>query len=187
LGCFSLAVCDLRVLGEENAMATEMQAIADRQEISDLIYRYARAMDRIDHALGYSIWHEDGTADYGADVFVGRGHDFIDHVCRQHAGLLTHSHQISNIIIELDGDTAGSESSVTATLRMQRDDRLIQMMVWSRYVDRWSRRDGHWGIDHRIAIIDFDEVREVTPLTNRAGGTRDWNDPSYSVLKGTPQ
>jgi SnoaL-like domain len=161
------------------------EEIADQHEITDLIYRYCRAMDRIDHELGYSVWHTDGTADYGVDVFVGRGHDFIDHVCRQHSGLLTHSHQMSNIIIELDGDHAGSESCVTATLRMKRDDRLIQMMVWSRYVDRWSRRGGKWGIDHRIAIIDFDETREVTPLTGRAGGSRDRDDPSYEVLKGT--
>ncbi len=157
--------------------------VADRQQITDLIYRYCRALDRIDHDLGYSIWHEGGTADYGADVFVGSGRDFIDHVCRQHSGLLTHSHQMSNIIIELDGDTAASESCVTATLRMKRDDRLMQMMVWSRYVDTWSRRNGRWGIDHRIAIIDMDEIREVTPLSGRSMGRRDRQDPSYAVLR----
>ncbi len=152
-------------------------------EITDLIYRYCRAMDRIDHALGYSIWHPDGTADYGADVYVGSGRGFIDHVCRQHAGLLAHSHQVTNILIELNGDRAGSEAYVTATLRMMRDDTLMQMMVWSRFVDTWSKREGRWGIDRRIAVIDFDEIRAVTPMRTTSLGARDRHDPSYQVLK----
>jgi hypothetical protein len=154
----------------------------DREAITDLIYRYCRAMDRIDHELGYSVWHEDGTADYGADVFQGSGRGFIDHVCAQHSQLLHHSHQMSNIIIELDGDRAGSESYVTATLRMKRGDALQQISVWCRYVDTWSKRGGRWGIDHRIAIRDFDEIRDVTAMFDNDTGKRDKTDPSYLVL-----
>lgn len=158
------------------------QAIADRQVITDLIYRYCRAMDRIDHELGYSIWHDDGTADYGSH-YKGSGRGFIDQVCAQHAQLLTHSHQMTNIIIELDGDRASSESYVTANLRIERGGQLKQMTVLSRYVDTWSRRDGRWGIDHRIALRDFDEIRDVTPMSKADEGSRDRNDPSYSVLR----
>ncbi|MEY2927409.1 MAG: hypothetical protein RL367_1886 [Pseudomonadota bacterium] len=160
------------------------EAIGDRQAITDLLYRYCRAMDRIDHELGYSIWHADGTADYGADVFQGSGRDFIDHVCKQHGGLLSHSHQVTNIIIELDGDSAGSEAYVTATLRMIRDGRLLQMVVLGRYADLWSKRDGRWGIDKRVAIMDMDEIREVTPMKDHKRASRDRHDPSYAVLKG---
>ncbi len=156
--------------------------MSDREAITDQIYRYCRAMDRMDHALGYSIWHEDGTADYG-DNYQGTGRGFVDHVCKQHAGLLMHSHQMSNIIIEIEADQAGSESAVTATLRMIREGALIQMKVWSRYVDRWSKRGGQWALDHRIAIIDMDEIREVTPMKDHQRGSRDRNDPSYAVLK----
>lgn len=160
-----------------------LQAMADRQAITDQIYRYCRAVDRIDAELGYSIWHEDGTADYGRDVFQGTGRGFIDHVCVQHRRLLVHSHQVTNIIIELDGDRAGSESYVTATLRMERDGRLLQMTVHSRYIDTWSRRNEHWAIDHRLTIIDMDEIREVTPMKDHVRGSRDRHDPSYTVLE----
>ncbi len=156
--------------------------MTDREAITDLIYRYCRAMDRIDHELGYSVWHADGTADYGPDIFEGRGHDFVDHVCKQHAQTLTHSHQMGNIIIELDGDKAASESSVTATLRVQQGEALMQITVWSRYIDTWSKREGRWGIDHRIAINDFDEIREVRPMRKTWRGSRDREDPSYTVL-----
>ena len=164
-------------------MTDLLTQVADRQAITDQIYRYCRAMDRIDHELGYAIWHEDGTADYG-DNYQGSGRGFIDHVCQQHAGLLVHSHQMTNVIIELDGDKAGSESYVTATLRIERGGKLMQMTVLSRYVDRWSKREGRWAIDHRIAVMEMDEIREVTPMKQHDTGKRDRTDPSYAVLKG---
>lgn len=159
-----------------------LQTLADRQAIADLIYRYCRAMDRIDHELGYSIWHDDGTADYGSN-YKGSGRGFIDQVCAQHAQLIGHSHQMTNIIIELDGDRATSESYVTAYLRIERNGQLKQMTVLSRYVDTWSRRNGRWGIDHRIALRDFDQISDVTPMSPALEGSRDRNDPSYSVLR----
>lgn len=162
---------------------TSLQEVSDRQAITDQIYRYCRAMDRIDHELGYSIWHEDGTADYGAAVYVGSGRGFIDQVCAQHAQLLVHSHQVSNVIIELDGNRAASEAYVTARLRMERGGKLLQIEVCSRYLDRWSRRDGRWAIDHRQAVMDLDEIREVTPM-KALETRRDRSDPSYAVLKG---
>jgi hypothetical protein len=157
--------------------------MTDREAITDQIYRFARAMDRIDHDLGYAVWHEDGTADYGPDIFQGTGRGFVDHVCAQHAQTLTHSHQMSNIVIEIDGDKAASESCVTANLRIEREGKLMQITVWSRYIDTWSKRGGRWAIDHRTAINDFDEVREVTPLRPTTRGSRDRSDPSYQVLK----
>lgn len=157
--------------------------MTDREAIADQLYRYCRAMDRIDHALGYAVWHEDGTADYGADIFVGSGRGFVDHVCVQHAQTLSHSHQLANVIIELDGAKAASESAVTATLRIAREGKLMHITVWSRYVDTWSKRGGRWAIDHRIAINDFDEIREITPLRSITRGSRDRSDPSYTILK----
>jgi SnoaL-like domain len=159
-----------------------LQELADRQVITDLIYRYCRSVDRLDIPLGHSIWHEDGIADYGS-VYQGAGRGVIDHICAQHLRTLHHSHQVSNIIIDLDADRAASESYVTATLRVRRGEKLHQMTVWGRYVDRWSRRSGRWGLDKRIAIRDFDEAREVVVMNEHDTGRRDRSDPSYAVLR----
>jgi hypothetical protein len=166
--------------------AAELQDVADRQAITDLIYRYCRSVDRLDIPLGHSIWHQDGYADYGAAVYQGDGRGVIDHICAQHRHTLHHSHQVSNIIIDLDGDRAGSESYVTAALRARRGEQLKHMMVWGRYIDQWSRRDGRWGLDKRISIRDFDEVRDVTAMYEHDTGRRDRSDPSYSVLRDLP-
>lgn len=163
-----------------------LRALTDRQAITDQIYRYCRAMDRMDHALGYAVWHEGGTADYGEANFVGTGHGFIDHVNRQHAHLLAHSHQVTNVLIELNGDQAGSESYVTATLHMEREGKRTRMLVCSRYLDRWSNRDGRWAIDHRIAVMDLAEVQEITPMPLHLAGSRDTQDPSYAIWRQQP-
>jgi hypothetical protein len=166
--------------------AAELQDVADRQAITDLIYRYCRSVDRLDIPLGHSIWHEDGHADYGAAVYQGNGRGVIDHICAQHLHTLHHSHQVSNIIIDLDGDRAGSESYVTASLRVRRGEQLKHMTVWGRYIDQWSWRDGRWGLDKRTSIRDFDEVRDVTAMYEHDTGRRDRSDPSYSVLRNLP-
>lgn len=164
-------------------MPLSPQQLADRAAIADLIHRYCRSVDRLDVPLGASIWHPGATADYGADYYIGPGPGVIDRICRDHAGLLHHQHQIGNVLIDLDGDSAGSEAYVTATLRMAAGDQVRQMQVWSRYVDRWSRRAGRWGLDHRIAIREFDEVRMVTPMQAHDRARRDRDDPSYQVLR----
>jgi hypothetical protein len=163
--------------------AESLRAIADRQEITDLIHRYCRSVDRLDVPLGRSIWHEDGTADYGKTVYQGPGRDIIDQICAQHLHTLHHSHQVANISIDLDGDRAGSESYVTATLRLKSGDQLRQITVWGRYVDRWSRRNGRWGLDHRVFVRDFDEIRDVVAMSE-PDARRDRSDPSFSVLRG---
>jgi hypothetical protein len=162
--------------------AATLRAIVDRQEISDLIHRYCRAVDRLDVPLGRSIWHEDAVADYGKAIYQGPGRDIIDHICAQHLHGLHHSHRVSNILIDLDGDRAGSETYVITSLRLRSGDRLQQVTVWGRYVDRWSRRDGRWGLDKRIFVRDFDEIREVVAMSE-PDTRRDRSDPSYAVLR----
>lgn len=159
------------------------EEIADRLAITDVIHRYCRAMDRIDADLGHSVWHEDGEADYGV-IYRGSGRGFIDWVCVAHRAMIATSHRITNVIVTLDGDRAGSESYVIATLRRMDGKRLLHTSAWGRYVDRWSRRDGRWAIDRRVYVHDFDEVREITESALSGTGRPDRMDPSYRVLTG---
>jgi hypothetical protein len=159
-----------------------MSELADRAAIAELIYRYCRSVDRLDVPLGHSIWHDDGVADYGAEFYQGSGKGVIDLICAQHLHTLGHSHQVTNILYHLDGDKAGTEAYCTATLRARQGEKLLLMTIWTRYVDSWSRRGGRWGLDKRIAIRDFDEMREATAIAEHDVGKRDQTDPSYTVL-----
>ena len=67
---------------------------ADKLAIAEQLANYARAMDRIDHDLGYAVWHPEGTARYGT-MFEGTGRDFIDWVCATHAQMIAHMHRVT--------------------------------------------------------------------------------------------
>ena len=158
-------------------------AADDVQAITKQIYLYCRAMDRMDVNLGYSIWHADGEADYGEAIFQGTGRGFVDWVTKTHAGMVRHSHQVSNIIVNLDGDRAASESYVTAALRMENADGLVEITTRGRYLDRWSCREGRWAIDRRVYVHDFDDVRRIEATQIAGTSTRDRSDPSYAILE----
>lgn len=155
-----------------------VQVLLDKQAIAEVLYRYARSMDRLDRELGYSVFWPEAVADYGV-MFQGSGSGFIDMVMEAHLGFLSHSHQLSNILVTVDGDRATSETYGDVTLRRAGEDGgYVDIRNMGRYVDRWERRDGEWRIIDRKYLHDFDE-------TNPSGGDyattgrRDRTDPSY--------
>lgn len=166
-------------MGQESAR----DEIVDRLAITDKIYRYCRSVDRLDVALGRSVFHKDSTADFG-ESYVGTGHGWIDYICEEHKKFLRHSHQVTNVIIELDSEKAGSESYVYATLQRKDDDNVMMHEFWARYIDAWSKRDGDWAIDSRHCIVDYGVVREVAAIGGDSRSRRDHTDLSYSVLAG---
>ncbi len=163
-------------------MTDSLAELADKQAIRDLIYTYCRAVDRLDVPLGHSIWHEDGQADYGKDFYQGPGKGVIDKIIASHDGLNSHSHQVTNILIDLDSDRAGSESYVSGTMRLEREGQQMQIGVWARYLDAWEKRDGRWGLIKRMVVYDHEEIRPVTPMGQEIRSTRDASDPSYRFL-----
>ncbi|MCY4271996.1 MAG: nuclear transport factor 2 family protein [bacterium] len=134
-----------------------LETLVAKQAITDVIYGYCRALDRMDKPAAYAIWHPDGTADYGEDIFRGTGREFVDWVWTAHAAMSAHSHQITNLLICVNGDRAVSEAYVTVALRtlpFGDGPDVVDIFSRGRYVDQWSRRDTRWAIDHRDYITD---------------------------------
>lgn len=157
------------------------EEVADRLAIADKLYKYCRSVDRLDIPLGHTCFHEDSVADF--PTYKGTGRGWIDAVCKEHLNFLHHSHQVTNVIIDLHGpDKAGSEAYVTAKLRQMDGGKLMEREFCARYVDLWSKRDGEWAIDRRDCLVDFSVLREVESLGNTESATRDRSDPSYQVL-----
>ena len=153
------------------------------QAITDAVARYCRGVDRMDRELALSLWHPGGGADY-APWFRGPCEAFIDWLWTAHAEAAAHAHQVHNALIEVDGDRAASETYYTAALRLERPGgRLVDRVVRGRYLDRWSRRGGVWGVEQRAAIQDMESVTDVR-TTGRTDGTarRGPDDPSYRLF-----
>jgi SnoaL-like domain len=157
--------------------------LADKMAIQEQIRAYCRAVDRLDVPLGHAVFHEDSTVDYGASYYQGPGRGVIDLICQHHLGLLSHSHQVTNVLIEVDGDQAGSESYIYGTMRRDAGGgKLMQLGVWARYLDSWEKRGGRWAIVRRMVVYDHEEVRDVTSMGQEIRSTRDADDPSYGFL-----
>jgi hypothetical protein len=156
-----------------------LQVLLDKQAIVEVIYRYGRSMDRLDRELGYSVFWPEATADYHEQMFQGTGHGFVDMCMEAHLQFVSHSHQFSNILVTVDGDTATSETYGDVTLRRaDGDGGFVDLRNLGRYVDRWERRDGEWRIIDRKYLHDFDATYPSVGgfLTT---GRRDRRDASY--------
>jgi hypothetical protein len=160
--------------------------LAAREAIRQQLHNYCRAMDRRDDPLGYAVWHEDGTADYGAAIYQGSGRGFVDQVSRSHLRRAVHSHQIATVGIDVRGDVAASEAYATVRLRTAVGGGFTEELYVGRYLDRWSRRGGRWAIDHRLWVLDFEERDRPVPAELPSGGSRDPSDPSYALFRAIP-
>jgi hypothetical protein len=160
-----------------------MNALLDKQSIYEVLCRYCRGLDRMDKEMACSVWHEDGTALYH-DMYEGSGRGFVDWVWDAHKSMERHSHQIANHIIVLDGDTAKSETYVTVTLWTlpDTDGKQQEIIGKGRYLDRWSKRNGRWAIDHREHILDMQTLHELTRGYVNAASARDTSDPSFRFI-----
>ena len=96
-----------------------------------------------------------------------------------------HSHQITNVLIELDGDRAVSESYVTVVLwtRPDAEGRQSELVGRGRYLDRWERRGGVWAIEHRVHLLDLSSEFELGRADVSEGSRRDERDRSFELLR----
>jgi len=136
-------------------MADTLETLIAKQAITETLHRYCYAMDRIDPELGAQIWHPDGMAHYGPTIFDGPAADFLKRAFELHRLTKGTSHQVTNIMISVDGDRATSESYVHACIRMNDGNDVV---VRGRYLDTWSCRGGEWRIDERRYENDLTQV-----------------------------
>jgi hypothetical protein len=132
--------------------------LADREAIRDCLMRYSRGVDRLDRELILSCYHPDAVDDHG--VFIGDPEAFADWVIPMHTTThLLHQHAIFNIFIDLDGDTAHTESYYMF-VGLNREGTPLAMSG-GRYLDRFERRDGRWAIAARVCLRDWAPLSEI--------------------------
>jgi len=155
-----------------------IDALIDRQAITDCLTRYARGIDRHDSAMVASAYHEGAIDDH--TVYIGPGKQFAEQVNAAHDTIWTaHQHYVTNVTIELNGDEAHVESYWLVAGRRKADHALD--MHGGRYVDRFARRDGIWAIAARICAYEWSMRGEDVPgfLAGFPLGTQNENDLSY--------
>lgn len=164
-------------------MQRDLQRLVDEADIRRVLGRYARAIDRLDWELLRSCYHPDAVDEHGS--FRGTVDEFVPWVQERLAEYDWTKHFLGNQLIELDGDTAWSETYCLAFHRVPAADGRgpLDRLINVRYVDRLERRDGEWRIAHRLTVYGPGRVDPVveepqtTPL--HILFARDRSDPAY--------
>lgn len=124
-----------------------------RQDVAELLVRYATGIDRRDWALFRSCFTEDCHADYG-DIGVWHGVDAITGFMEKAHAPMGHTlHRISNVAVTRNGDGVCARSYVDVVL-MIASDRGVHAIGF--YDDELLRTNEGW----KIARRRFTRVRQ---------------------------
>ena len=159
-----------------------------RDEIRDVLARYARGIDRADAALLKSCYFDDAIEEHGSS-FSGGAHEYVDAAIPKVRAMGIMQHLLGSSYIEIDGQTAYVETYIWTFLRVEREGRQWDTYTGGRLHDRFERRGGFWKIAHRRTVFDWNRDTPANEgwclgyIDTRAPGVRrgrkDAADPSY--------
>jgi len=183
----------------ENTYSPEK--IADRMQIQDVMYRWCRAVDRLDYDGIRAVFHPDAVDRHGP--FNGDVDGLVAWIRERHAKIPFSMHQISNILIEFARDDVALVETYVRTVQRYpadakanlaqlsggaagSDGRAADLFTCSRYVDKFERRNGEWRIAQRNLIQDWKQIVDVpddapAPKEGWLAGRRDVSDPLYAL------
>lgn len=171
---------------EVKQLSERLRYLEDCEEIRQLMYTYARGVDRIDQGQLEQVYHPDAYDNHGS--WEGDAKTAVDLlVTRGRAGTASASnHHLGNMLIEINGDVAQAETYFIAYQRQHRDGKTYTRARAGRYLDQFERRDGRWRVLNRQVVDDWSRIDEVVATSpdadmNRAQGKRDATDPSYRL------
>lgn len=169
-----------------------LQSLWDELQIRKLLATYCRGIDRCDKELLKTVYWPEAYEEHG--LFNGNAWEFAEFIVPLLKTMKITMHSISNALIELQGDTAQSETYVSAYhLMTDASGAPIEMVVAGRYLDRFERRGSEWRIIRRSFVMDWNQNQKATAqweggmyesLTIR--GSNDQNDPSHAFFTLRP-
>jgi hypothetical protein len=123
-----------------------VRLLQDRDEIHDIMMRYSHGVDQREMDIVRACFAPDlQTVGWGTGEPLDR-----DALIRFISGVghfRETMHMMANQLIEVSGDTAAMDTFAQLTHRLDGDTE--KLLVSSRYVEKLTRRDGHWAITQR--------------------------------------
>lgn len=135
--------------------ANTLDTLLAKQDIADVLTRYARGSDRADADLLNSCYFDDSIEEHGTS-YTGPARAYVEAAIGRLRKSGTISHYLSNIHVEFAGtDLAYVETYVLTHARFPKDGEPWDTLTGGRIVDRFERRDGEWRIAHRKMAFDW--------------------------------
>jgi hypothetical protein len=183
--------------GAGEKLSPRLQAVVDKNEITQVLAVFSRGIDRVDENLLRSVLHPDATLDLGPGIFQGTGGDYVNWVLGVLQGIKSSHHFIGQVRAELSGDTALVESYFHVHFRVEKPIGREDVFLGGRNLDRMERRPsgpaGVWKIVHRKQLLDWVRTEAVSDIFYHQNPDALWSyraktDPSYQMAQfpGSP-
>ena len=179
-------------LASGEKLPPRLQALVDRGEIEQAQATLARGIDRADENLLRSILHPDATLDLGPGIFQGTGNDYVHWLMGVLQGIKSSHHSLSQIRVEISGDSAFVETYFNAHLRIDKPIGREDVFMGGRNLDRMERRPagpaGMWKLMHRKQMLDWVRTEAVSDIFYHQNPDALWSsrgkpDPSYQMAQ----
>lgn len=164
--------------------ANTIETLLARQDIHDVMMRYARGIDRGDGDLLLSCYWDDAVEVHGS-AYNGPAVPYLKGAAQRVTdNNVTMQHFVANVHVEFDGDdTAWVESYVLTFARFAKDGEDWDTLTGARSYDKFVRRQGEWRILHRRVAFDWN--RDMPKSETWALGVFDPASPDmYMGQKG---
>lgn len=153
----------------------QVRKLVDREAILEVLHRYCHLVDVQDlEGMVEEVFAPDGSDDHGEGPVVGRS-AIRDWFLENTANIAGNAHNISNVVIDVDGDRATMRSTVTSwTWTRENSDgdplRPADYVLVLNYVDELSRHPEGWRIDRRVLVTNGESVVGVGSLPRTQHG-----------------
>ena len=124
---------------------------ADKEQIAEVLVRYATGIDSKDWPLFRSCWTDEIDVDYQQLGRFTSADALTEVMTRLHEDMGPTYHRLSNFVIAVDGDRATARSYVHAVLMLQPDDSTNWVDALGHYDDIFVRTQGGWRIRERLS------------------------------------
>jgi hypothetical protein len=163
--------------GDADGQARLERALA-RDEIRDVLARYARGVDRADASLLKSCYHPDAIEEHGGN-YTGNALEYVDGAVPRIRQMGAMQHLLGSSHIEFDGATAWVETYLWTFARFTADGKSTDTFTGGRLVDRFECRDGAWKIAHRRTVFDWN--RDIASSEGWCNGLFDPSKPGMHL------
>jgi hypothetical protein len=190
--------------------AADLQRVADRDAIEDVLYTYCRAIDRLDLDLLKSVYHSDATDEH--PPFEGLAVDVVEQIFQFQPRYFSLTfHTVTHARIDIEGERAVGEAYFLSQNLLHEDEAVLaafsgeeyaerakasgqasvqhQFFAGGRYIDRFEKRAGRWKIADRKVRCEWADFGPVSAVVREGPirqyvvpGMRGSTDPVYSNM-----
>jgi hypothetical protein len=135
--------------------------VSDRDDIRELVERWAVWRDALDWDRFRTLWHPEGRM--MATWWQGPFEDFVRVSVEGFERGVRILHFLGGSAIDVTGDRSIAQTKMTISQRAEVDGVVCDVVCTGRFYDFLERRDGRWGLVLRQPIYEKDRLDPVDP------------------------